>query len=249
VRNHPRGRVTIRVVARSATLALCASAPADVSPLTVLHQQQQQYCMKPAIGTPGGNVSAAPCHASGLDWEFEPVRGTQAHRERIRNGSFCLGARGRRLVSAPCDDSLEQQWVITPFETPGAPPPPGFRGIQLKSAATGECVEGAPEPVGGARIRLHPECQPHPSQQWNVHRSVFERLLVEAPPEAPRAPRRALLASGQSERLQFYADEGRTLLVGWRGRDCLGAQTSWGVSSPHETRVTAPCPREAGALE
>ncbi|AKF86634.1 hypothetical protein MFUL124B02_30780 [Myxococcus fulvus 124B02] len=78
---------------------------------------------------------------------------------------------------------------------------------------------------------------------------MFERLLMDARPEATRAPRQRPLASGQTERLQFYADEGRTLLVGWRGRDCLGAQTSWGVSSPHETRVSAPCPREAGALE
>ncbi|MCP3057620.1 RICIN domain-containing protein [Myxococcus sp. K38C18041901] len=177
------------------------------------------------------------------------MRGVLARRERIRDGSFCLGARGRHLVSARCDDSLEQQWVVTPFEVPGAAPPPGFRGIRLKSAATGGCVEGAPEPVGGARIRLHPECLPQPSQQWNVHRSVFERLLMQTPPEAARAPQRRPRASGDTERLHFYSDESRTLLVGWRDRDCLGAQTSWGVSSPHETRVSTSCPGEAGGLE
>ncbi|NTX12155.1 RICIN domain-containing protein [Myxococcus sp. CA056] len=173
-----RGRLTVRVIALGVLLAEARTARAGEGPLTVLHHQKQQYCLMPSKQRPGG-VGPAPCHAPALDWEFAPVSGAPARWEVLREGGLCLSAQGGRLTAVSCNGGLEQQWVLTPFEAAGAAPPPGFRGVQLKNAATGACVEGAPEPVAdGARITLRADCQPSPFQQWNIHRSAFERLLA-----------------------------------------------------------------------
>ncbi|NTX59765.1 hypothetical protein HUA74_03735 [Myxococcus sp. CA051A] len=45
----------------------------------------------------------------------------------------------------------------------------------------------------------------------------------------------------KEERYQYFADQGHTVLVGWRSQNCQGQHASWGVRSRHETYTTSDC--------